>query len=69
MIKINTIKGFEHIKDYYYITTLGLVLTNSNGTLKALKQTKDRIRKAHLRDINGKTITVSIRDLMQIYYD
>jgi hypothetical protein len=37
-IKINTIKGFEDVKDYYYCNSFGDIFSNSVGTMKILKE-------------------------------
>lgn len=39
MIKINTLNGYEHVKDYYYIDNKGKVWSDFSGGLKEIKQT------------------------------
>lgn len=42
MKKINTIKNFENIKDYYYITTCGKVISTSNNKIEIFKKRKNK---------------------------
>lgn len=54
-IKINTINGFEDVKDYYYCDSFGNIFSNSMGTMKILKEryTGGYLR-VHLTLKNGK---------------
>ena len=61
MKQINTIKGFEDVKDYYWITTCGKIIS-TKGTTKILKpkKTKGNYLSITLKyiDISQKTILI-----------
>lgn len=55
-IKVNTVKGFEQVEDYYYCDSFGNIFSNSRGTMKILKERYDRggYLRVHLMLKNGK---------------
>lgn len=70
MKQINTIEGLENVKDYYFITTCGKVVSDRYGKLKYLKisSTKGGYEKVSLYTIDRKLRQIYVHRLVALAF-
>lgn len=70
MKKINEIKEYEYVKDYYYITTCGKVISIRNNKVRVLKNTLEKCgyERISICTIDGKSKIINIHRLVSLAY-